>query len=369
MNYSLEDCLIIDSKSLEEDIRDNPELMKSQDLSIQNVDSNFLQLYEFRTPFSITMENCCFSSDRFHLHRIFPGRAIKHIFPVTGFPNYANRPLHQHNSFEIMFVLSGMVSHCIENHHFTYQAGQCCIVNRNINHCEEFSSDFQALFFQLTPEFASQIFERDLYYYPDGTCKKRKTSIYQLFNKNRRQKDSYEKIYLDFLPIVTAGQILELVMPLFQQIITDMTRQTPGYFCMVQSLLSRFFSYLEDPALFSFSEIHADVKVQEFLFTKLTLILEANHGRVTRKELENLLSYNSDYLNRIVKKYTSMNLTEYGQTFYLEDAKKMLIETDMTISEIIHELGFLNRSHFYRIFEKKYGSTPKEFRRINANIH
>ena len=58
-----------------------------------------------------------------------------------------------------------------------------------------------------------------------------------------------------------------------------------------------------------------------------------------------------------------MNMTEYIQSFYLEDARRLLLETDLSISEIINRLGFSNRSHFYRIFSKKYDITPKDYRR------
>lgn len=89
-------------------------------------------------------------------------------------------------------------------------------------------------------------------------------------------------------------------------------------------------------------------------------------ARITRDGSEEQMNYSSDYLNRILKKYTAMTLTEYGQTFYLENARKMLLETDKTISNTIRETGFSNRSYFYRFFAEKYGATPQEYRRANT---
>jgi AraC-like DNA-binding protein len=90
--------------------------------------------------------------------------------------------------------------------------------------------------------------------------------------------------------------------------------------------------------------------------------MKSNHGRCTREELSAQLHYNGEYLNRIVKKYTGKTILEYGQTIYMEEARELLAGTDLSISAIIEELGFSNRSHFYRLFEKIYGETPLNYK-------
>ena len=64
----------------------------------------------------------------------------------------------------------------------------------------------------------------------------------------------------------------------------------------------------------------------------------------------------------IVKKYSGKTLLEYGQDIYLEEARRLLLDTDMSISDIITELGFSNRSHFYRVFRRAFGETPLDYR-------
>lgn len=338
----------------------------TNNLIVHNWNSTIFQLFELQVPYMVSIENCHKSSNDFHIHQLSPVENMKGYFKISDYLEYSKRPLHQHNCFEVMLVLSGNVSHHIENHFFTCSPGQCCIMNRNVNHCEEFTNDFQAVFFLLKEDFVSQMMKRDIYFSPDGSCKSREGNIYQLFKENSVHQKYYEKVYLDFTPVVSANHILDLLIPLLNQIVAETTLQKPGYFCMVQGLFARLFSILEDPSLFYFTRIQTNSGTQELLFTKLTQILEASHGRISRKELESLLNYNSEYLNRIVKKHAGMNLTEFGKTFYLADAKRMLLETDKSISEIISELGFANRNHFYRIFEKKYGVTPNEYRKMNA---
>ena len=115
--------------------------------------------------------------------------------------------------------------------------------------------------------------------------------------------------------------------------------------------------------MFSIHRIHSHSQGQEFLFNKISHIMKTSHGRCTREELETLLHYNGEYLNRIVKKQTGKTILEYGQSIYLDEAKQMLAETDKSISAIIEELGFSNRSHFYRLFKQAYGETPLDYRK------
>lgn len=83
---------------------------------------------------------------------------------------------------------------------------------------------------------------------------------------------------------------------------------------------------------------------------------------MSRHELEVSLNYSSDYLNRIVNKYAGMCLFDYGMTFCLKKAEYLLTNTTDSISEIAQKLQFSNRTHFYSLFKKRYGLTPKEYR-------
>lgn len=68
-------------------------------------------------------------------------------------------------------------------------------------------------------------------------------------------------------------------------------------------------------------------------------------------------------MNTIVNKYTGMCLYDYGLTFTMKKAAHLLTETYKPISAIEAQLGLTNRTHFYKLFRKKYGVTPGEYRR------
>lgn len=54
---------------------------------------------------------------------------------------------------------------------------------------------------------------------------------------------------------------------------------------------------------------------------------------------------------------------QYVITTRLNAARKLLEETDKTLSEIALECGFCDQSHFCRVFTKERGMTPGEYRR------
>ena len=57
-----------------------------------------------------------------------------------------------------------------------------------------------------------------------------------------------------------------------------------------------------------------------------------------------------------------MPFTTYLNDYRLTLAAKSLLETHKAVLEIASECGFENLSYFNRIFKKKYGITPREYR-------
>ena len=56
----------------------------------------------------------------------------------------------------------------------------------------------------------------------------------------------------------------------------------------------------------------------------------------------------------------------------LEEAKSLLTYTNKSLSEISSYLCFANQSYFQRVFKKKYGITPNEYRKqssINTSLN
>ena len=133
----------------------------------------------------------------------------------------------------------------------------------------------------------------------------------------------------------------------------------------IKGLLCAFLAYLSSPQYYHCTNIRLDTNSDFLLFSRITHLFEESNGRMSRAELERLLNYSGDYLNRIVNKYVGMCLYDYGMTFCLKKAAKYLSETNESIGSIAAKLQFTNRTHFYSLFKEKYGVTPKEYRQLH----
>jgi len=78
--------------------------------------------------------------------------------------------------------------------------------------------------------------------------------------------------------------------------------------------------------------------------------------------LAGLAGMSSSAFSRFFKLHTGKNLSEYIIDIRLGYAARLLVDTSRSISEISFNCGFNNLSNFNRIFKKKKGCSPSEFR-------
>lgn len=69
------------------------------------------------------------------------------------------------------------------------------------------------------------------------------------------------------------------------------------------------------------------------------------------------------YFSRQFSKETGMNFTEFVMHQKIDHAKKLLLQTDLSISEISDQLGFSESGYFIRTFKKYESITPLAFRK------
>ena len=78
--------------------------------------------------------------------------------------------------------------------------------------------------------------------------------------------------------------------------------------------------------------------------------------------LADLAGMSPSAFSRFFKLHTGRNISEYIIDLRLGYAARMLVDTAKSISEIGFDCGFNNLSNFNRIFKKKKGCSPTEFR-------
>lgn len=72
-----------------------------------------------------------------------------------------------------------------------------------------------------------------------------------------------------------------------------------------------------------------------------------------------------NYFGDMVKKETGKTPQEHIQEKVIALAKEYIAETDDTVSQIAYALGFQYPQHLSRLFKKRVGCTPNEYRMQN----
>jgi len=73
-------------------------------------------------------------------------------------------------------------------------------------------------------------------------------------------------------------------------------------------------------------------------------------------------------LNDLCNKHFNCGLKKILQNRLMQEARKLLLSTDLSVSEIAYKLNFEDNSYFNKVFKSKTGLTPKRFRDIHIKL-
>lgn len=96
--------------------------------------------------------------------------------------------------------------------------------------------------------------------------------------------------------------------------------------------------------------------------TALEYMNQNFHRNITLSEVSKLVNMTDVSFSRFFKSKTGINFIDSLLELRLGQASRLLIDTTDSISEVAYDCGFNNISNFNRLFKKKKGCTPKEFR-------
>lgn len=101
--------------------------------------------------------------------------------------------------------------------------------------------------------------------------------------------------------------------------------------------------------------------------TKVTDFIDAHidDNDLSAEQIAIHMKTSSRNLYRKFKEIGEASPNDFIKNHRINYAAKLLLTTSLTVQEIIYRCGFTNRSHFYKEFAKRLGTTPKEYRTAN----
>ena len=88
---------------------------------------------------------------------------------------------------------------------------------------------------------------------------------------------------------------------------------------------------------------------------------------VTLDEIADMLHLNPSYFSKKFKAVNGFGFKEYLNTIRINHSEQLLLETDMSITEIALECGYDNSNYFGDAFKHLNHLSPTQFRKAKGN--
>ena len=99
-------------------------------------------------------------------------------------------------------------------------------------------------------------------------------------------------------------------------------------------------------------------------FHQLLYYVESHfYNKLTLKELAQKFHMNPNYCCSLFKKYKNTTFSQYLTNIRVDEAQKLLSETDHSLDKIASLVGFHDYFYFSKVFKKSCGISPKDYRK------
>jgi YesN/AraC family two-component response regulator len=268
---------------------------------------------------------------------------FKHTISVPD----QNTQFHLHDNFEIYFFISGDANFFIERAVYPLKYGDLLLMNNHEIHKATFSSE--------------QPYERYVLHFEPQLAAMFSTTSFNLLDCfTKHPQGEHNKINL------TAAGIAEL-LKVFTRLENLKANHTPSFdvlqlscFVEILVLINQFFLQIEAP-------VEEYSGVPEALIGVLDYIENHLAEELTLLVLSQQFFMNPSYLSRLFKKGIGSNIHEYIIYKRIAQAKKLLRQ-GYNVTETCTLCGFNDYANFLRMFKRKVGISPHQYKMRNSTI-
>ncbi|MDR0638713.1 MAG: AraC family transcriptional regulator [Spirochaetaceae bacterium] len=268
-------------------------------------------------------------------------KQLEYTFPFLTWNNAdLNFPPHWHACFEIIYMRRGHIYASVDDTVYKAEAGDLVMVNAGTVHG----------YFGQSPNVFFQGFQFGSAFFGDDFIPLRDI----IFN-------------VPVLSTKNMPDILSLrLRTLLDEIASEYNRKQIGWQLAVKSMLYELMLMI----LREQSKIipHETIRAMSSGAGRMLSFVFKNYSdeSLSLEDAANALKLNKYYFSRFFKKHIGQSFHAYLTKTRVEFAKRYLIESKMTVTDIVFHSGFNSIQTFNRVFRALTGLSPREYRRKNS---
>ena len=249
-------------------------------------------------------------------------------------------PVHWHDEFEIIYVKSGLLTVSISGESYIGKAGDAFVVspgNLHLMGSQSGTVDYYTFLFPLK-------------YISFRTDDMLDEKLLEPLNSGHlmicpRVKDTAKEL---------CEQLIEIYMAKKDESESKIATQVRTKIILLQFILEMWKKGFV---------IENDTSGRNIVEKEMVSYIQQNFtGKISLKEFGEQFHLSEKYISRYFKEHFHITLSQYITYLRLENAKQLLQDTDLSVTETAMQSGYQNVSYFIRSFKKTYGISPLKYR-------
>ena len=280
----------------------------------------------------------------YSLHNFSSKERVCQQFQVEVFD--ANRHFsvkypHRHDFFEVLYLSKGSGFHVIDSNKYNIKPPCVFFMSPGQAHKIEFSGDIEGYIFIFTAEFylIKQINQNRLIEFP-------------FFFTIRQDNPPLE---------FTSSSDVDFIESLFRKAISETKKENNYSVDLLRSVLDLILTTCS--VLYKSGENALQKGRGHMVVKKFFQEVEENyHKNLAVSDYAEKLAITPNHLTQTVSELTGKTSLQIIKAKQLLEIKRLLVHSNLSISEIAHRLNFSDQSYFTKFFKRETGVSPLQYR-------
>ena len=285
------------------------------------------------------------SSFIFSSQKLLPPSRMITIRPHTRFAAF---PAHSHDYVEILYMLRGQTVHDLPGREpLTLACGELLMINCQATHAIRLCGEENVgVNFIVQPAF-----------FDEAIAAVGQSNALGRFLMDALKRGESTVPYLHF----RVAQV-QAIQSLLESILFSMLDEHPAGQRMLKTAMTLLMmNLLEHTGQLSLPETAGNALVVAVLEE-----IRQNYATISLKDFAAAHHVSAAYLSQTVRRATGESCTRLIQRQRMVQARRLLRETELPVSDVCAAVGYANTGHFYHLFQQETGMSPRAYREVNS---